>query len=288
MRSSVFWWSGLLLWLGNIVVGQPEIVGFQYLETNSQGFWVYQHQGTEGKTATGMRFVYILPGKFGMGSLPTEPGRYPDELYHTEILSFPFLMAETEVTQEVWKKVMGSAPWQGTKGKEFVQEGANYPAVYISWEDCQLFCEKTGLLLPSEAMWEYACRGKTDTAYYWGKEIDENYLWYQENTWKKEEKWAHEVRQKKPNGYGLYDMLGNVWEWCEDLYKPYRLGASSTSPEGPTAENFRVNRGGAFLVEAQDCRVAVRNYVSPEQKGFALGFRPVFVLPSEKETEEKK
>lgn len=264
------------------IFGQEEIPGFRYLRQNEQGYPIYEHTGFPEKKATGLLFVLIPAGTFEMGSLGSDPLRYNDELYHQVKIANRFLMAESELTQKIWIDVMQTTPWKNQKGQEFVKEGDDFPAVYLSWDDCQQFTEKTGLQLPTEEMWEYACRANTRTPFYWGTQVHTDYLWYQENTWKQNEKWAHPVKQKKPNAFGLYDMLGNVWEWCLDVYQPYQLQSTpekKTEPQTPPAETFRVNRGGAFVVEARDCRSAVRNYVPQNQKGFALGVRFAYPIP---------
>ncbi|MEK7483075.1 MAG: formylglycine-generating enzyme family protein [Planctomycetota bacterium] len=278
MRYSYF---GIGFFFFFFLNAQEEISGFRYLRHNEQGYPLYEHTGFADKKATSLVFVLLPGGTFEMGSTGSDPLRYPDELYHQIHLSDRFLMAETELTQKIWTQVMETTPWKNQKGQEFVKEGEDLPAVYLSWEDCQQFCERTGLQLPTEEMWEYSCRANAKTPFYWGLQVHNDYLWYQENTWKKDEKWAHPVKQKKPNAFGLYDMLGNVWEWCQDIYQPYQLQPNKEKKTDPpaTAESFRVNRGGAFLLEAQDCRSSVRNYVSQNRKGFALGVRFTYLLP---------
>lgn len=172
-----------------------------------------------------------------------------------------FLIAKTEVTQGVWKKVMGTEPW---KGKKHTKEGSDYPAVYVSWEDVQEFCRKTGLKLPTETQWEYACRAGTQTQYYWGDEVDGAYTWYKGNTWDADQKYAHKVQQKRPNAFGLYDMTGNVREWCQDRYK-----RRITKNEDPSLSTFRVCRGGSFRSSIEYFHIGC----SPDARTDDTGFR---------------
>ena len=188
------------------------------------------------ENSIGMVLVPIPAGEFLMGSPETEPGRRDNEVQHQVTLTKPFLLGVHEVTQGQWQAVMGTTPW---KGKEFVKEGDDYPATYVSWHDAVEFCrklsEKEGLeyRLPTEAEWEYACRAGTTTAYSFGDDASElgEYAWYRENARNVGQKYAHTVGQKKPNPWGLYDMHGNVWEWCSDWYGDYPSG-SVTDPQG--------------------------------------------------------
>ena len=173
-------------------------------------------------------------------------------------------MGETEVTQALWYAVMGQKPtsdgsaWSDTKGL-----GDNYPAYYISWNDCQGFISKlnqlTGLTfrLPTEAEWEYAARGghkATTQTLYSGSDTIDDVAWYASNSSSS----THPVAGKAANVLGLYDMSGNVWEWCNDWYGSYSSGAQ-TDPTGPSSGSFRVLRGGNWGDGATYCRVAFRN-----------------------------
>ncbi|MFM7921494.1 MAG: formylglycine-generating enzyme family protein, partial [Planctomycetaceae bacterium] len=185
----------------------------------------------------GMKLLLIPAGTFTMGSPASEKDRFDDETQHQVTLTKPFYMGRTEVTQGQWKKVMGMEPW---KGKEYVREGDDYPAVYVSWDDAVEFCKKLSAMegkvyrLPTEAEWEYACRGGTKTAFSFGNDEAElgKYAWFDGNTWDINEKYAHRVAQKLPNPFGLYDMHGNVYEWCSDWYGDYP-STPLTDPRGP-------------------------------------------------------
>jgi formylglycine-generating enzyme required for sulfatase activity len=175
-----------------------------------------------------------------------------------------YSIGDTTVTQGQWKQIMGTEPW---KGQSYVMEGDDYPAVYVSWYDAVEFCKKLSDIegkayrLPTEAEWEYACRAGATTAYYFSDNATEldKYAWFDENAWCAGEKYAHRVAQKSPNQFGLYDMHGNVWEWCDDLYG-----------EGP---EYRMLRGGSWSVNSDGCSAWYRNCNTPELRNFNFGFR---------------
>jgi formylglycine-generating enzyme required for sulfatase activity len=234
----------------------------------------------------GMRMVPIPAGTFTMGSPRSEPGRNADEQAVAVTISRPFFMSVTPVTQAQWKKVTGTEPW---KGERCVERGAAYPAVYVDWHGAVAFCKaltaaekKGGRLpagmayrLPTEAEWEYACRAGTRTAYSFGaspRRIGE-YAWFYGNTELAREQYAHPVATKKPNGWGLFDMHGNTYEWCADWYAPRRAGG--TDPVGPAKGTAKVLRGGGWGYEPPRCRSADRNKNDPTFTDFSGGFRVV-------------
>ncbi len=220
-----------------------------------------------------MPFAFCPAGSFTMGSPPAEDGRSDDENQVSVTLSKAFWMAKTEVTQAQWRAVMGSDP------SRF--KGDNLPVENVSWDDAQEFIKKvnySGVLpegwkmaLPTEAQWEYACRAG-ETGPYSGGTI-EQVAWYSINSGIK----THPVGTKKPNAWGLYDMHGNVWEWCADWYY---FQSGGTNPSGPSSGVYRVFRGGSWGIHAADCRAAYRGWITPDVRGNALGFRPALV-PSE-------
>ena len=233
------------------------------------------------ENSIGMVLVPIPAGEFLMGSPETEPGREDDEVQHQVTLTKPFLLGVHEVTQGQWQAVMGTTPW---KGKSSVKEGDDYPATYVNWQDAVEFCrklsEEEGLeyRLPTEAEWEYACRAGTTTAYSFGDDASEmgEYAWYKENATVVGQKYAHTVGQKKPNPWGLYDMHGNVWEWCEDWYGVYHADAA-TDPTGPSTGSLRVSRGGSWSYVAGLCRSAIRPWDLPSDRsryGFRVALSP--------------
>ena len=200
---------------------------------------------------------------------------------HRVTLTKPFYLGRTEVTQGQWKAVMGTTPWKGKEFvNEFVKEGDNYAATYVDWNDAVEFCrklsEKEGVeyRLPTEAEWEYACRAGTTTMYSFGDDDSQlgDYAWSDKNAGQVGEKYAHIVGQKKPNPWGLYDMHGNVWEWCQDWIGEYPAG-DVTDPVGPDSDSYRGFRGGSWGVSAWYCRSADRFKDSPSFRHYSLGFR---------------
>ena len=226
----------------------------------------------------GMKLKLIQGGEFMMGSPADEVGRSEDEgPQHKVRITKPFYMGVTEVTQGQWFSVMNTKPWEGN---EYVKEGANYPATWVSWDDAVEYCKKLSATegkqyrLPTEAEWEYACRGGKSTAYSFGSEASglKNHAWFTENADDIGEKYAHEIGGKEPNPFGLYDIHGNVWEWCSDWQGEYIAGAAG-DPVGPSTGSYRVRRGGSWGNSARGCRSAYRYYFVPSDRFYDLGFR---------------
>jgi formylglycine-generating enzyme required for sulfatase activity len=236
---------------------------------------------TAGKKITnslGMEFVYIAPGTFTMGSPENEPGRDGDEKPHPVSLTKGFYLQVTEVTQGQWQAVMGSSPSSSaTCGKDC-------PVERVSWEDAQNFIghlnQKEGgshYRLPTEAEWEYAARAGSITAFANGDIAElacghdpnlDIMAWYCANS----DNLVHPAGQKQPNAWGLFDMHGNVWEWCQDWYGEYPSYAV-TDPQGPRSGSMRVVRGGDGQHYAKYCRGAVRYRHTPGNKLDTLGLR---------------
>jgi formylglycine-generating enzyme required for sulfatase activity len=230
-----------------------------------------------------MKLVLIPAGKFVMGSPDREDDRSADEAQHEVTISQPFYMGTYLVTQEQWKAVMGSEPW---KGRSFAHEGKDLAASYISGQDAIAFCEKlsakTGrpARLPTEAQWEYACRAGSTTRFCYGDDKDYiklgDYAWFDKNGAGIGEKYAHAVGQKLPNSWGLYDMHGNVFQWCSDWYGDYP-GKPAIDPAGadPQASWYQVQRGGSFDHSARYCRSAARKWSTPDLVWQCQGLRVV-------------
>ncbi len=229
----------------------------------------------EMRNSVGMEFVLIPPGTFMMGTPREEVGEglgY-DEHLHRVTLSQPFYLGKYEVTQGQWTAVMGNNP------SEFSSCGRTCPVDNVSYDDVQVFIEKLNALegvetyrLPTEAEWEYAARARTQTVYYFGnaENLLEHYAWCgnpHDTGWR-----THPVGRKLPNGFGLYDVFGNVAEWVADWYG-LDLRSSVTDPRGPTTGIQRVRRGGYFGSSPWGCRAAARYVGSPDLRSENLGFR---------------
>ena len=227
-------------------------------------------------------FRWCPPGSFLMGSPSSEFLRDSDETQHSVTLTRGFWMLETQVTQAMWKSVMGTSiqtqAKKGTYTTLLYGEDPLHPMYYVSWDDCQEFCRQLSsklneeVSLPTEAQWEYACRAGTTGAYA-GNLAEMG--WYSSNSASA----AHPVGRKQHNAWGLYDMHGNVWEWCQDCYGSYSTSPMS-DPTGPNSGSFRVARGGGWSYDAQYCCSASRLGSTPDYRGIDLGFRPVLASPA--------
>ena len=230
--------------------------------------------GVSGKRLTnslGMEFEAIPAGSFTMGSPSSEKGRDRDERRHRVRLSRGFYMQTTEVTQGQWRAVMGNNP------SGFKSCGDDCPVEHVSWRDVQKFISELNrreggkkYRLPTEAEWEYAARAGGGRAYSYGGDKGQfaKYAWFIDNSGGR----PHPVARKKANAWGLYDMHGNVWEWCQDWYGGYP-SKSVTNPRGPKTGSGRVNRGGSWSSSADGCRSANRFKSHPGRRYGSLGFR---------------
>jgi formylglycine-generating enzyme required for sulfatase activity len=239
----------------------------------------------------GMKLVLIPKGKFQMGSPIEEKSRYENEVQqgrcenevqHEVTISKDFYLSVYQVTQSQYKMVMGKNPsyFQGHKSNDVQGDGSNHPVEAVLWDQAVEFCKrlsefpgekKAGRLyrLPTEAEWEYACRAGTTTAFSFGESPLSlgDFAWHRENSDQ-----THMVGEKKPNAWGLYDMHGNVWEWCSDWYGEYPKRAV-TDPIGPNVGSKRVLRGGRYFSVAADCRSANRYGGGPWDIYSYIGFR---------------
>ena len=236
------------------------------------------------RNSLGMEFVLIPSGEFMMGSPDDEEGRFGNEgRVHKVRITKPFFLGAYEVTQAQWQAVMGNNP------SDF--RGNDRPVEEVSWNDCQEFvsklCAKEGAArksyrLPTEAEWEYACRAGSRTRFYGGDDDSDlgKIGWYGGNSGGE----THDVGQKAPNAFGLYDMSGNVWEWCQDWFDSGYYGKSSRAdPKGPGSAGYRVLRGGSWVNNSRDCRSAVRDGDGPASAYNLSGFRVVVVSSSPEE-----
>ena len=218
-----------------------------------------------------MEFVYVKPASFMMGSPSSKQGRGSYEKQHRVTLTKGYYLQTTEVTQGQWRAIMGNNP------SRFSNCGDGCPVEKVSWNDVQAFISKLNrkegtnrYRLPTEAEWEYAARAGSTSRFCFGDDEDRlsEYAWYVRNSGGK----THSVAQKKPNAWILYDMHGNVWEWCQDWYSDYPSG-SVTDPTGPSSGSSRVYRGGCWLNLAGLCRSANRLWYLPGYRSHRLGFR---------------
>ena len=205
-------------------------------------------------------FVFVEGGTFLMGSPETENGRSGSEVQH-EVTVDSFYMQSSLVTQELWESVMGDKP-------SLDKTWPDLPITNVSWFDCQEFIKKinelTGKLyrLPTEAEWEYAAKGGNQSKgyIYSGSNILNEVGWYQENSGDR----LHVIKELKANELGLYDMSGNVLEWCLDWYARYSLDKNgNVNPKGPDRGSFRVVRGGSWHNNSRNCRSATRYFDIP-------------------------
>ena len=234
----------------------------------------------------GMEFILIPSGTFTMGSPPDEPYRGSSEVQHRVSISRPFYIQTTEVTLKQWRSLMGKRLLGRRKGSD------NMPVTQVSWFDCMEFIKRLNRLgegkyrLPTEAEWEYAVRAGTTSPFSWGDTIDCDKAMYGNNSLK------HNVCQLfikslelpidapapvksyRPNPWGLYDMHGNVWEWCVDWFGDYQKNPV-TDPKGPDSGTMKIRRGGSWFKHGYSCRSANRSFGHQATRYRTTGFRLV-------------
>ena len=222
-------------------------------------------------TVNGVSFkmIAVKGGTFTMGATSEQTGAFSDKSPKHSVTLSDYYIGETEVTQELWTAVMGSNPSWFTGNMQ-------RPVEMVSWNDCQTFISKLNELtgetfrLPTEAQWEYAARGgnQAQGRLYSGSNTIDDVAWYTSNS----SSTTHPVKTKSPNELGIYDMSGNVWEWCSDWYGSYS-SAAQTDPTGPNTGSSRVGRGGSWYSNAARCRVADRGDSTPAYTDNNLGLR---------------
>ncbi len=239
------------------------------------------------KTIMGEEFAFrwCPPGTFWMGAPQSDEERWDREVYHQVTLTQGFWLMENEVTQKQWKAIMGENP------SHF--RGETLPVECVSWYDCQKFCRKarssgTPLTLPAEAQWEYACRAGSTTIFSFGDTDEEMFRYanycdrsntnefpYQDPVHDDGFDKTAPVRSFLPNAWGLYDMHGNVWEWCADFYTT-NFAKKETDPTGAKISDNAVNRGGAWFSPEGDMRSSHREPSACFFRNYGLGFRCVY------------
>ncbi|MFN6412227.1 MAG: formylglycine-generating enzyme family protein [Planctomycetota bacterium] len=253
------------------------IVGVIFL---SLAEYLQAQQPKEITNSIGMKLMLIPKGTFMMGSPESEECRDKDENQHEVTISKDYYLGVYEVTQAQYEKVMGRNP-SYFQGAIVGNENADLPVDRVSWEDAVEFCKKLSDLpeekkagrvyrLPTEAEWEYACRAGSKTAYSFDDQegLLPEYGWFERNSSNR----THTVGLLEPNAWGLYDLHGNVWEWCSDRHGEYPKGAVS-DPTGPCEGSNRVIRSGGWYGEAALCRSALRRGHVPSIRLNSHGFR---------------
>ncbi|MBL8482005.1 MAG: formylglycine-generating enzyme family protein [Rhodocyclaceae bacterium] len=242
-------------------------------EDEDSGLWATLRVG-----GVEQRFRWIKPGRFLMGSPPDEAERWDDEVLHQVTFTQGFWLADTACTQALWQAVMGENP-------SHFKDDAHNPVEQVSWDDVQAFLNKLSVAvphfaagLPTEAQWEYACRADTQTLFSFGANITPEQVNYDGTKpyaggrKGKDRQKTVPVASLPPNAWGLYEMHGNVWEWCADWYGD--LSAEpAIDPAGPVEGARRVLRGGAWYYDGRYCRSACRFRFEPDDRNLNFGFR---------------
>lgn len=253
-------------------------------------------QGAVLTNSLGMEFVPILAGSFIMGSPKTEPGRGTSEAQHKVTISRAFYMQSTEVTVKQWQHIMGRRLFGRHRGPD------NLPMDRVSWHDVMKFIRRLNsraegtYRLPTDAQWEYAARAGSTTAFNWGADIDCTRAMYGNNSRKRgpcvdyarakgmKSDQSAPVKSYPPNAWGLFDMHGNVWEWCQDQFDPDRhrhqlYSIYDLSDPVNESGSYRIRRGGSWRSKESSCRSANRTFSHAGTRYKTTGFRLVRVAP---------
>lgn len=232
-------------------------------------------------TVNGVSFkmIAVEGGTFTMGATAEQIGARSEESPSHQVTLSPYYIGETEVTQALWEAVTGYSPTADVSWTSHYGLGDSYPAYYISYNDVKNFIAKlnemTGMVfrMPTEAEWEYAARGgnKSKSYLYSGGNSIGDVAWVSSNSGGK----TNLVGTKSPNELGLYDMSGNVWEWCSDWFGSYS-SANQTDPTGPSSGKLRIMRGGSWPYNGARCRVAYRGYIGESYCDYDCGVRLAF------------
>ena len=272
--------SACLLFLLQTVSADPgEVTANQYPSDKPEVIRQAGEKRTLNIGGIDYTFCWCPPGTFLMGSPENEAGRNSNEKQHEVTLTHGFWLLETEVTQTMWANVMGNNP--------SYFKGDRLPVEQVNWDECREFCRELSRLsvnrkfrLPYEAEWEYACRAGTKTPFHFGGMLNGDqancngeHPYGTENKGRNMEQTCT-VKSYEPNAWGLYDMHGNVWEWCDDLFEEYPE-TSVTNPIGSATGSYRVIRGGSWNRGARGCRSAYRG--GPSYPRSNLGFRIILI-----------
>jgi formylglycine-generating enzyme required for sulfatase activity len=218
----------------------------------------------------GLKYVWIPPGTFMMGCSPGDSECFnAAKPAHHVTITRGFWIGQTLVTAAAYKRFASATGHQMPAAPAFNNgwTDENMPMVLVTWDDAHDYCGWLGGRLPTEAEWEYAARGGSNEARYGDLE---EVAWYSQNSGNQ----THDVGQKRANGFGLYDVLGNVWEWVNDWYdEQYYQNSQAQDPQGPPRGQYRVLRGGSWDVTANDVRVSARSGNTPTSTGNTVGFR---------------
>jgi formylglycine-generating enzyme required for sulfatase activity len=212
----------------------------------------------------GLKYVWIPPATFQMGCSVEDGECFDNELpAHPVTITKGFWMGQTEVTQTAYQRVAGNNP--------SYFKGAQLPVENVNWSEAQFYCQTIGMRLPKEAEWEYAARGGMTTSRYG---VVDRIAWYADNSMYGDSgRKTHEVGQKAPNRWGLYDMLGNVWEWVADWYAEKYPAGGQSDPAGPASGNVRVLRGGSWNYAGRSARGSQRLSATQDDREANFGFR---------------
>lgn len=280
----VFLMLSLMAGAQGVVVYQKDGTSIKvpYEQLDSIATFDYETSANKSITVGSHTFnmIFVSAGSYVMGASEEQADPYEDELPAHEVkITKDFYILETEVTQGLWRTVMGNSPTaSGPAWTSGYGLGSTYPAYYVNYSDVQSFITTlnkfTGLTfrLPTEAEWEFAARGgnRSQGYQYSGSNAIGDVAWYSLNS----DTTTHKVKTMSPNELGLYDMSGNVWEWCSDWYdENYYEYSPSKNPTGPATGTYRVFRGGVWFSASRFCRNAFRSAGYPKDRSPYVGFR---------------
>lgn len=240
---------------------------------------------TETAFGINMRMVWVEGGEYMMGCTSEQNDCWDNEMTAHRVIVDGFYIGMLEVSQSQWNSVVGTTVYQQRdkihSSWSMYGVGADYPMYYINWDEAMEFCRRlsnrTGktYTLPTEAQWEYAARGgkKADGTKYAGSNNIDAVAWYKKNSGNK----IHQCGLKRANALGIFDMNGNMWEWCKDWYTESRVNYVANNPTGPSSGMLHVYRGGSWHSDASECRISCRYGYAPSYRDGDIGFRVVCI-----------